>query len=49
MVRDAIARENPDTVCVELDEQRHRALRNPRHWEDLNLIAVIRQGRPRFC
>lgn len=48
MVRDAIARENPDTVCVELDEQRHRALRNPRHWEDLNLIAVIRQGQAPF-
>ena len=48
MVRAAIADENPDTVCVELDEQRHRALRNPRHWEDLNLIAVIRGGQAPF-
>ncbi|RLB66096.1 MAG: TraB family protein, partial [Deltaproteobacteria bacterium] len=36
-VKAVIHDENPDTVCVELDEQRYRALRNPRHWESLNL------------
>ena len=35
MVRQTIAEEMPDTVCVELDHQRHKALRNPRHWENL--------------
>ncbi len=48
MVRQAIADEQPDTVCVELDHQRHKALRNPRHWENLNLIEVIRQGQAPF-
>ena len=47
-VRAAIQEENPDTVCVELDEQRHRALRNPRHWESLNLIQVLKQGQAPF-
>lgn len=48
MVRQVIADEQPDTVCVELDHQRHKALRNPRHWENLNLIEVIRQGQAPF-
>jgi len=48
MVREVIATEQPDTVCVELDAQRHKALRNPQHWETLNLIEVIRQGQAPF-
>lgn len=48
MVRSVIAEEQPDTVCVELDHQRHKALRNPHHWETLNLIDVIRQGQAPF-
>lgn len=48
MVREVIAAEQPDTVCVELDHQRHKALRNPRHWENLNLIEIIRQGQAPF-
>jgi pheromone shutdown-related protein TraB len=48
MVRAVIAEEQPDTVCVELDHQRHKALRNPRHWETLNLIEIIRQGQAPF-
>jgi len=48
LVREVIAAEQPDTVCVELDAQRHKALRNPHHWETLNLIEVIRQGQAPF-
>ncbi|HKL24688.1 MAG TPA: TraB/GumN family protein [Desulfuromonadales bacterium] len=48
IVRRAIVDENPDTVCVELDEQRHKALRNPRHWESLNLLQVLRKGQAPF-
>jgi pheromone shutdown-related protein TraB len=47
-VKAVIQDEKPDTVCVELDEQRHRALRNPRHWESLNLVQVLRQGQAPF-
>ena len=47
-VKAVIEDEKPDTVCVELDEQRHRALSNPRHWESLNLIQVLRQGQAPF-
>ena len=48
IVIQAIQDENPDTVCVELDEQRHKALRNPRHWESLNLTQVLRMGQAPF-
>jgi pheromone shutdown-related protein TraB len=48
MVRAVIADEQPDTVCVELDHQRHKALRNQSQWETLNLIDVIRQGQAPF-
>jgi pheromone shutdown protein TraB len=47
-VQTVIREENPDTVCIELDEQRHKALRNPRHWESLNLIQVIKKGQAPF-
>ena len=47
-VNAVIHEENPDTVCVELDEQRHRALSNPRHWESLNLVQVLKQGQAPF-
>ena len=47
-VKAVIREENPDTVCIELDEQRHRALLNPRHWESLNLIQVLKQGQAPF-
>ncbi|MDT8442487.1 MAG: TraB/GumN family protein [Desulfuromonadales bacterium] len=47
-VRRVIEAENPDTVCVELDEQRYRALSNPRHWESLNLVQVLRKGQAPF-
>jgi pheromone shutdown-related protein TraB len=47
-VQMVIREENPDTVCVELDELRHRALRNPRHWESLNLVQVLKQGQAPF-
>ena len=47
-VKSVIESEQPDTVCVELDEQRHKALRNPDHWQSLNLIQVLKQGQAPF-
>jgi pheromone shutdown-related protein TraB len=47
-VRRVLREEAADTICVELDEQRLRALRNPRHWESLNLVQVLRKGQAPF-
>ena len=41
-VREVIAREKPDCVCVELDHQRYTALSQQRRLEDLDLKTVIR-------
>jgi pheromone shutdown-related protein TraB len=38
----------PDTVCVELDEQRHRMLVDEDAWKKLDIFQVIRQQRVLF-
>jgi pheromone shutdown-related protein TraB len=48
MVRQVIEGEAPETVCVELDEQRYQALKDPHRWESLNIIQVIRKGQGPF-
>ena len=47
-VRAVIAAEAPATVCVELDDQRYRALKNRSSWESLNIIQVIKKGQGPF-
>ncbi|HQU70973.1 MAG TPA: TraB/GumN family protein [Calditrichia bacterium] len=43
LVRRVIENEKPDQVCVELDQQRYKALSEQRKWESLDLKALIRQ------
>ncbi len=43
LVRDVITQEEPDCVCVELDQQRFTALSQQRRLEDLDLKEVIRR------
>ncbi len=38
-----IEQESPDCVCVELDQQRFKALTDERRWESLNLREIIRR------
>lgn len=47
-VRRVIAAEDPDHVCVELDNQRYQALTDPNRWRSLNIIEVIRKGQGPF-
>jgi pheromone shutdown-related protein TraB len=47
-VREAIHGLEPDCVCVELDEKRLEALRNPTEWDKLNLGKALRQGKGPF-
>lgn len=42
LVREIIEQEQPDTVCIELDEKRYRALSQKQHWENLDLKEIIR-------
>ncbi len=43
IVRQTIETEKPDTVCVELDERRFKALSEQQRWQNLDLKTIIRQ------
>ncbi|MBU1404290.1 MAG: TraB/GumN family protein [Proteobacteria bacterium] len=43
LVRQVIAAERPDCVCVELDEKRYEALAKRKTWELLDLREIIRK------
>ena len=43
LVRDVITNEKPDTVCIELDEKRFKALSEKNRWENLDLKNLIKQ------
>ncbi len=42
LVKKVIEQEQPDTVCIELDERRYAALSRPANWENLDLKQVVR-------
>ncbi len=44
LVRQVIAKERPDVVCVELDPRRYEALSKEEAWDQLDLRQVIRQN-----
>ncbi len=43
LVRKVIENEEPDQICVELDQQRYEALLDERRWEKLDLREIIRK------
>ena len=43
LVREVISNEKPDVVCVELDQQRFKALSEKKRWEELDLKQLIKQ------
>ena len=43
LVEQVIMQEQPDTVCIELDEKRFTALSQPDRWEKLDLKQIIRK------
>lgn len=43
LVKETITREQPDTVCIELDEKRYAALTEKKRWQALDLKEVIRK------
>ncbi len=42
LVKQVILEERPDSVCVELDEQRFESMQNPKAWEKTDLVQVIK-------
>jgi len=42
-VKQVIEAENPDSVCVELDEQRYQSIREGNKWKDMDIVQVIKE------
>jgi pheromone shutdown-related protein TraB len=43
LVRDIIAEEQPDTVCVELCNSRYQTIRQQDQWQNMDIVKVIKQ------
>ncbi len=42
-VKEVIEREQPDTVCVELDEQRYQAIMEENKWKEMDIFKIIKE------
>lgn len=42
-VKEVIETEQPDTVCVELDEQRYKAIVEGNQWKEMDIFKVIKE------
>ncbi|SIS40109.1 TraB/GumN family protein [Salimicrobium flavidum] len=42
-VKDVIEREEPDSVCVELDEQRYQSIMEGNQWRNMDIFQVIKE------
>ena len=44
-VEKVIEEEKPDSVCVELDQQRYESINDKDRWSDMDIFEVIKQGK----
>ncbi|AVR00826.1 conjugal transfer protein TraB [Oceanobacillus iheyensis] len=42
-VKEVIERENPDAVCVELDEQRFQSIQDENRWRNMDIFKIIKE------
>src|SRR5690554_2373250 len=42
-VKEVIEREQPDSVCIELDEQRYQSIMDENKWKDMDIFKVIKE------
>ncbi|WP_138416761.1 TraB/GumN family protein [Aquibacillus sediminis] len=42
-VKQVIEAENPDAVCIELDEQRYQSIVSGNQWKDMDIFKVIKE------
>ncbi len=47
-VKEIIEEEKPDSVCVELDQQRYETIINKDKWEKLDIFKIIKQKKSLF-
>lgn len=42
LVKKVIMKEKPDSICIELDEERYQNIQNPKAWGNTDIIKVIK-------
>ncbi|WP_295769373.1 TraB domain-containing protein, partial [uncultured Holdemania sp.] len=47
-VKEALEEIHPDSICVELDEDRYQSLMHPGQWEQTDIVQVIKQKKTGF-
>ncbi|GAA0382437.1 TraB/GumN family protein [Bacillus horti] len=47
-VKEVIEAEQPDTVCIELDEQRYQAIIAQDRWKEMDIFKVIKEKKATF-
>lgn len=47
-VKEVIERERPDSVCVELDEQRYQAIMEGNKWKETDIFKIIKSKKTTF-
>jgi pheromone shutdown-related protein TraB len=48
LIKRGIDEEQPDSICVELDEARYHNIQNPKAWENTDIIKVIKTKKAGF-
>lgn len=43
LVKEVIEKENPDSVCIELDEQRYKSITDGQKWQETDIFKVIKE------
>ena len=41
-VRACVEEVDPDSICIELDEQRYQKLKDPEAWRETDIVKVIK-------
>ncbi|MET3699700.1 pheromone shutdown-related protein TraB [Bacillus oleivorans] len=44
-VKEVIEAERPDSVCIELDEQRYKSITEGNKWKEMDIFKVIKEGK----
>ena len=47
-VQDCFDQIKPDSICIELDEERYEKLKNPEKWRETDLVSVIKNKQVGF-
>ena len=48
LVKEVVADERPDSVCIELDEQRYQSIKDKDKWRNTDIVKIIKEKKAGF-